>query len=109
MAVLVTTVIAITIIWMGDLNFVAPIITMFFLNTYGMINLVAGIEKLVGNPSFRPTFKIPWAVSMLGAVGCYGAMFLINTPATVNARPACRRFMGSPPGAGRSREHRWWR
>ena len=85
MAVLITTVIALGIIWMGDLNFVAPVITMFFLNTYGMINLAAGIEKLVGNPSFRPRFKIPWIVSMLGAVGCYGAMFLINPLATVVA------------------------
>ena len=85
MAVIVTIIIAVSIIWMGDLNFVAPIISMFFLNTYGMVNLVAAIEKLVSNPSFRPRFKIPWFVSMLGAIGCYGAMFLINTPATVIA------------------------
>ncbi|MBW1744076.1 MAG: amino acid permease [Deltaproteobacteria bacterium] len=84
-AVLVTTVIATTFVWMGNLNFVAPIITMFFLNTYGMINLAAGIERLVGNPSFRPQFKIPWALSLLGAAGCYGAMFLVNAPATVLA------------------------
>ncbi len=85
MAVIVTSIIAIAVIWMGDLNFVAPIISMFFLNTYGMTNLVAGIEKLVGNPSFRPRFKIPWFVSILGALGCYGAMFLINPAATVAA------------------------
>ncbi|MDX1521388.1 MAG: amino acid permease [Anaerolineae bacterium] len=85
MAVLITSAIAIGVIWMGDLNFVAPIITMFFLNTYGMINLVAGIEKMVGNPSFRPRFKIPSYLSILGAVGCYGAMFLINVPATIVA------------------------
>ncbi len=85
MAVLITFVIAVGIIWMGDLDFVAPVITMFFLNTYGMINLVAGIEKLVGNPSFRPRFRIPWWVSILGAIGCYGAMFLINSIATVIA------------------------
>lgn len=85
MAVLLTSAIAVGIIWLGDLNFVAPVITMFFLNTYGMINLVAGIEKLVGNPSFRPRFKIPWYVSILGALGCYGAMFLINPLATVVA------------------------
>jgi amino acid transporter len=84
-AVLVTTVIATAFIWMGNLDFVAPIITMFFLNTYGMINLTAGIERLVGNPSFRPQFKVPWAVSFIGAAGCYGAMFLIHAPATVVA------------------------
>ena len=85
MAVLLTGVIAVGVIWLGDLDFVAPIITMFFLNTYGMVNLVAATEQLVGNPSYRPRFKVPLWVSMLGALGCYGAMFLINAPATVAA------------------------
>jgi amino acid transporter len=85
MAVLITGAIAVGVIWMGDLDFVAPIITMFFLNTYGMVNLVGAIERLVGNPSFRPRFDIPLWVSLLGAVGCYGAMFLIHAPATVAA------------------------
>ncbi|MEO1643757.1 MAG: amino acid permease [Chloroflexota bacterium] len=84
-AILITGVIAFVVIWAGDLNAVAPIISMFFLNTYGMVNLTSAIEKLVGNPSYRPRFSIPWYVSFLGAVGCYGAMFLINTPATIVA------------------------
>ncbi len=84
-AVLVSAAIAIAVIWAGDLNVVAPIISMFFLNTYGMTNLVAGIEKMVGNPSFRPRFNIHWSISILGALGCYGAMFLINPLATVLA------------------------
>lgn len=84
-AVLITGMIALITIWSGDLNAVAPIITMFFLNTYGMVNLAAGIEKLVGNPSFRPRFNIPWYVSLAGAIGCYTAMFLINIPATIIA------------------------
>ena len=85
LAVILTTVLALIVIWMGNLDFVAPIITMFFLNTYGMINLMAGIETFVGNPSFRPRLKVHWAVSLLGALGCYGAMFLINALATVIA------------------------
>ena len=84
-AVLLSTAIAVGVIWLGDLNFIAPIISMFFLNTYGMVNLVAGIEKLLGNPSFRPRFSIHWSISLLGALGCYGAMFLISTPATIAA------------------------
>lgn len=84
-AVLITTAIALSIVWMGGLNFVAVIITMFFLNTYGMINLTAGTERLVGNPSFRPQFKVPWFLSILGAAGCYYAMFLINWIATIVA------------------------
>ena len=85
MAILVTGAIAISVIWMGDLDFVAPIISMFFLNTYGMVNLVGAIERLVGNPSFRPRLKVPLWVSVAGAVGCYGAMFLIHAPATIAA------------------------
>lgn len=84
-AVLITGAIAFAVIWAGDLNAVAPIISMFFLNTYGMVNLTSAIEKLVDNPSYRPRFRIPWYVSLLGALGCYGAMFLINTPATIVA------------------------
>ena len=84
-AVLLTGVVAVGVIWAGDLDVVAPVITMFFLNTYGMVNLVAAIEKGVGNPSFRPTFGVKWWVPALGALGCYGAMFLINAPATVAA------------------------
>ncbi len=84
-AVIITTTIAIMIILMGDLNFVAPIISMFFLNTYGMINLTAGVELLVGNPSFRPQFRVHWIISLVGGFGCYGAMFLISPAATLVA------------------------
>lgn len=85
MAVLVTGIVALIVIWAGDLNFVAPIITMFFLNTYGMVNLAATMEKLVQNPSFRPRFSVHWSITFFGALGCYGAMFLINAPATIFA------------------------
>lgn len=85
MGVVLTTGVALATIWAGDLDFVAPIITMFFLNTYGMTNLAASIQILVDNPSFRPRFKIPWWVSLIGALGCYGTMFLIHAPATVIA------------------------
>ncbi len=83
--VLLSMAIAVAIIWAGDLNFVAPIITMFFLNTYGMTNLIAGIEKLVGNPSYRPRLKIHPRLSLLGALFCYSAMFLISPVATLVA------------------------
>ena len=85
MGVLITTVITLVTIWAGDLDLVAPVITMFFLNTYGMTNLAAGVQLLVDNPSFRPSFKIPWWLAFVGVLGCYGTMFLINTPATVVA------------------------
>jgi amino acid transporter len=84
-ATLVTFVIAETSILLLDLNMLAPIITMFFLTTYGVTNLVAGMEVVVGNPSYRPRFKVNWAISLLGAFGCFAVMFLINAQATAVA------------------------
>ncbi|RKY88996.1 hypothetical protein DRQ09_02105, partial [candidate division KSB1 bacterium] len=83
--VITTFLIAIFIIQLGNLNFVATIITMFFLNTYGMVNFTAGFEKMVGNPSYRPKLKVHWIISILGAFGCYYTMFLINASATIIA------------------------
>ncbi len=82
-ATLLSFAVAFVFIIMVNLDFVAPVITMFFLNTYGAINMVAALEKLVGNPSFRPTFKTHWLISFVGALGSYSVMFLINATATV--------------------------
>ncbi|OQY08608.1 MAG: hypothetical protein B6I28_04610, partial [Fusobacteriia bacterium 4572_132] len=82
-ATIISFLIAFVFIVMGKLDFVAPIITMFFLNAYGAVNLVAGLETFVGNPSYRPIFKTPWYVSFIGAIGSYGVMFLINKYATM--------------------------
>ncbi len=66
---------------LGDINAVAPALTMFFLTTYGMVNLVAGVEELTGDPSYRPTLRVPWMVSLAGAAGCFFVMFLISPSA----------------------------
>ena len=84
-AMLVALVIAEAAILMGNLDFVAPVLSMFFLATYGMLNLIAGLESVVDNPSYRPTIKVPWIVSLFGAACCFAVMFLINTPATIAA------------------------
>ncbi|WP_262712105.1 APC family permease [Litoribacter populi] len=68
-----------------DLDMIAPILTMFFLTTYAVLNITAGIERFLRSPSFRPKFKIHWIFSLLGAVGCIAAMFLINPLATISA------------------------
>ncbi len=80
-----TMLVALVAVWFGDLNLIAPVLSMFFLTTYGVINLAAGIEKLLDSPSYRPTFKVHWAISLLGAVGCFSVMVLINLTATLIA------------------------
>lgn len=62
----------------GGLNSIAPLITMFFLITYFMLNAVVLIEQQLNMVSFRPTFKIPLVVPLVGALGCLFVMFLIN-------------------------------
>ncbi len=77
-AIVVTTVIALLAVGLGALESVAAVLTMFFLTTYGTLNLVAGLEDLVGDPSFRPRIRIPWWLSFIGAAGCFLAMMAIH-------------------------------
>lgn len=77
-----TIIITLLAVYFGDLNMIAPILSMFFLTTYAVLNITAGIERFLKSPSFRPKFKVHWAFSLLGALGCAAVMFLINALAT---------------------------
>ncbi|MFA5356365.1 MAG: amino acid permease [Candidatus Omnitrophota bacterium] len=77
-AILLTALISLLTISLGTLNTIAGILTMFFLITYGTLNITVFIEKITGIVSFRPTFKIPIVVSLVGGIGCLYVMFLIN-------------------------------
>lgn len=80
-----STLVALGAVALGDLNAVAPVLTMFFLTTYGMVNLVAGLEQLSSAPSYRPSIHVPWFVSLGGAVSCIWVMSLINVWAALVA------------------------
>lgn len=75
---LVTGTIVLAALMARDLNVIAPLITMFFLITYAVINLVMLAESSLGLMSFRPTLSLPRIVPLLGAVGCVFAMFIVN-------------------------------
>ncbi|MFP4228673.1 MAG: amino acid permease [Salinivenus sp.] len=77
-AILVTGGIVLASLMVRDLNAIAPLITMFFLITYTMINFVVFTEQTLGLVSFRPLLQIPRVVSFLGVVGCLFAMFIVN-------------------------------
>ncbi|TVR22328.1 MAG: Na-K-Cl cotransporter [Anaerolineaceae bacterium] len=62
----------------GGLNAIAPLMTMFFLITYSVLNGVILIERALGLVSFRPTFAVHWIIPLLGFVGTICVMFLIN-------------------------------
>ena len=77
--------VALLAVLLGDLNAVATVVTMFFLTTYCMINVVSALESLVRNPSFRPKFHISWVYSLMAAAGCCLVMILINPLASISA------------------------
>ena len=81
----ITGAIALTAVALGNLNTVAKFVTVLFLTLYVVINLVAAIEKLVAEPSYRPKIKIPWQVSMIGAVLTLYIMYLISPLAMLGA------------------------
>lgn len=77
-AILVTAVIVAVGLLARNLNTIAPLITMFFLLTYAMMNVVILLEQQLELVSFRPLLKIPRFVPFVGAGGCFFAMFIIN-------------------------------
>ena len=81
-ALLITAVIALAVLLLatisGGLNAIAPLISMFFLLTYGTLNAVVVIEQSLDMVSFRPTLAIPRWVPLVGLVSCLFVMTLIN-------------------------------
>jgi len=77
-ATLLTAGIVVLALLLRDLNAIAPLITMFFLITYAMLNVVVVLEKRLGLVSFRPLLRVHWSLPVLGLVGCLFAMFIVN-------------------------------
>lgn len=81
----VTFAIALAGVLLGGINAIAPVLSMFFLTSYGILNLSAGIGELVATPSWRPRFRVPILVSFGGFAGCFATMLMINAGATLVA------------------------
>lgn len=62
----------------SGINFIAEIISMFFMVTYGAICLISFLEHFAADPSYRPTFRSKWYFSVLGAVLSFWVMFKMN-------------------------------
>ena len=77
-ATILTCLIAFVFVSAGNVNFVAEIISMFFMVTYGAINLVSFLEHFAADPSYRPTFKSKWYLSLIGTIACFWLMFKMN-------------------------------
>jgi amino acid transporter len=77
-ATLVTCAITFFGVYFGSVNVIAPLLTMISLICYGVLNLSAGIETLISNPSWRPRVSVHWAISITGAILCLIAMLMIE-------------------------------
>lgn len=78
-AYVLTFLIAVGFILIGDLNAIAPFITNFFLISYALINYACYAGAVGNAPGWRPSYKYynKWT-SLAGCVSCVAVMFLIN-------------------------------
>ncbi|XP_040913487.1 solute carrier family 12 member 1 [Toxotes jaculatrix] len=74
-----TFIISVAFILIGNLNTIAPIISNFFLASYALINFSCFHASYAKSPGWRPGYKYynMW-LSLLGALLCCVVMFVIN-------------------------------
>jgi len=77
-ATLVTVTIAMVFVVLGDVNKVAGIISMFFMVTYGSLCLISFLHHFGSAPSYRPSFRSRWYISLIGFVASLWVMFKID-------------------------------
>jgi amino acid transporter len=77
-ALFVSSAIVLAALMLRDLNAIAALLSMFFLITYAMINVVVLFEQSLGLVSFRPLLRIPLLVPLAGVAGSLFAMFVIH-------------------------------
>jgi amino acid transporter len=76
--------IAFATIALGNLNVIAPVVSMFFLISYGLLNYATFFEARAASPSFRPRFRLfDYRLSLLGALACLGVMLAIDLRAGI--------------------------
>jgi len=84
--VLLSAGIALATVALGNLNVIAPVVSMFFLISYGLLNYATFFEARSASPSFRPRFR--WfhpRLSLVGALACLGVMLAIDFMAGIVA------------------------
>ncbi len=76
-ALLLTFVIAEAGILIGQLDVIARIVSIFFITTYGFLNLSAAFERWTST-DFRPEFKVSGWISLVGAIACLIVMIQLD-------------------------------
>ena len=76
-ALVLTFLIAEAGILIGELDVIARIVSIFFITTYGFLNLSAAFESLT-SADFRPTFRTSPIVSIIGFLACFLVMIQLD-------------------------------
>ncbi len=76
-ALIFTFFIALSGVLIGELNVIARIVTIFFIIIYGFLNITYAIESWAGS-DFRPSFRIPRFVSIIGALASIVVMIQLD-------------------------------
>ncbi|RLU20061.1 hypothetical protein DMN91_006667 [Ooceraea biroi] len=78
-ALIVTVMICQCGILLGNVDYLAPLLSMFFLMCYGFVNLACALQTLLRTPNWRPRFKYyHWILSFLGLSLCIAIMFMTS-------------------------------
>lgn len=78
-ALILTIVICQCGILLGNVDYLAPLLSMFFLMCYGFVNLACALQTLLKTPNWRPRFKYyHWSLSFIGLSLCIAIMFMTS-------------------------------
>ncbi|XP_052839351.1 solute carrier family 12 member 6 isoform X2 [Drosophila gunungcola] len=78
-ALLLTIVICQCGILLGNVDLLAPLLSMFFLMCYGFVNLACAVQTLLRTPNWRPRFKFyHWSLSLIGLTLCISVMIMTS-------------------------------
>ena len=83
-ALLMTFLIAEAGILIGELDVIARVVSMFFITAYGFLNMSSALENWA-SPDFRPDFKVPKLISIVGSLACFLVMILLDVVAMFGA------------------------
>ncbi|MBK7644403.1 MAG: amino acid permease [Planctomycetes bacterium] len=77
-ATVLTIGIALVTAMLGDVDAVARLVSMFFMVTYGALCAVSFLEHFAASPSYRPSFRSRWYISLFGGLICLLMMFQMD-------------------------------
>ena len=68
----------------GNLDYITPVVTLFFLVMYTAVNFAAFILAYMDSPGFRPSWPyFSWKTALVGCIWCLTLMFMISYQITL--------------------------